>query len=70
VFALLRGESASGRVLCLQNVTGETQLLSRDAGTIFSRRPSSLVDLVGGQTLDARLGLELSPYQTLWLHPS
>lgn len=70
VFALVRGESASGRVLCLQNVTGETQLLSRGAGTVFSRRPSSLVDLVGGQTLDARLDLELSPYQTLWLHPS
>ena len=68
-FALLRiSPDGSQRVLCLHNVSRQSQNLTPDLKDIFSSVP--LTDLTTGRPIDKATGsLSLQPYQTLWLTP-
>jgi glucosylglycerate phosphorylase len=68
-FALLRiSPDGSQRVLCLHNVSRQSQNLTPDLKDIFSSVP--LTDLTTDRPIDNATGsLSLQPYQTLWLTP-
>jgi len=68
-FALLRiSPDGSQRVLCLHNVSRQSQNLTPDLKDIFSSVP--LTDLTTGRPIDKATGsLSLQSYQTLWLTP-
>jgi glycosidase len=69
IFALLRiSPDGSRRVLCLHNVSNQSQNVTPDLNNIFSSVP--LTDLTTGHPIDDSTGsLSLQPYQTLWLTP-
>jgi sucrose phosphorylase len=71
VFALWRGPSGTGGVLCLQNVSREVQCLNLDWGEMFGAAAGNLHDVITGRAVQHRDGqLALGPYQTLWLTPA
>jgi len=69
IFALLRiSPDGSQRVLCLHNVSTQSQNIRTDLNDIFSSVP--LTDLTTGRPIDEATGsLFLQPYQILWLTP-
>jgi glucosylglycerate phosphorylase len=69
IFALLRiSPDGSQRVLCLHNVSKQSQNVIPDLKDIFSS--GLLNDRITGSAIDASTGsLSLQPYQILWLTP-
>ena len=68
-FAVLRSSpQGSERVLCLQNVSNQTQSVNIRFSEAFEDEPDSLLDLISRERLHPGEGaLALLPYQTLWL---
>jgi sucrose phosphorylase len=72
IFGLLRtAPDESERVLCLLNVSAETQSLQVDLGSLHFPRTDQVRDLIAGSifsvSTDNTLSLQMSPYQVLWL---
>ncbi|HEX5807041.1 MAG TPA: alpha-amylase family glycosyl hydrolase [Anaerolineales bacterium] len=68
VFALLRiSPNAVERVLCLQNITDQSQQIGVEK--LAGLSPGPFTDLSTGQVINGSStnGLSLEPYQTLWL---
>ena len=70
IFAILRfSPDGSTRVLCLHNISDQSQRVRIEAREIFGLFASGLIDLVTDRRMDdlASDTLALQPYQTLWL---
>jgi glucosylglycerate phosphorylase len=70
IFALLRfSPDGSEHVLCLHNISDQTQRVRIEAKEIFGLFAGRLVDLITDQRKDDLVNdtLALQPYQTLWL---
>jgi len=70
LFALLRtSPEGNERVLCLHNVSAQSQSLSC---TLPFERRGEVRDIISGETWEAgeRLALTIEPYRALWLTPS
>jgi sucrose phosphorylase len=70
VFALLRfSPDGSERVLCLHNISDQTQRVRIEAKEIFGLFAGVLIDLIAGRRFDDLVNdvVNLQPYQTLWL---
>lgn len=67
VFAVARVSPAGHeRVVCLQNVSAQTQSIDLSRLAMFDDAHERLIDLIGGRPFDQR-ALTLQPYQALWL---
>ena len=67
VFALLRGDIQRGRVLCLVNAGSRRAYWKVDPAAELS---GELTDCLGGQHFNgASDGIDLEPFQVLWLEP-
>ena len=65
LFAIIRGTSSIGQVLCLQSVSDKRQRISLPAPF---NSANTLQDLVSGKRADVvDGGIELEPYQVLWV---
>jgi glucosylglycerate phosphorylase len=74
LFCLLRwAENGRSPLLCLHNVTNQTQTVSLDLRPLELAGSQAWVDLVAGGRYGVENGLELpltlQPYQVLWLRP-
>lgn len=70
VFAVLRfAPDGSTRVLCLHNISDQSQRLSMESKEIFGLFAGGLIDLISDQCMDDLLNgvVTLQPYQSLWL---
>jgi glucosylglycerate phosphorylase len=70
IFALLRlSPDGSQRVLCLHNISDQSQSVTINLNDIFSLSSGQLNDLITNYLMDDLLNgiLVLKPYQTLWL---
>ena len=70
IFALLRVSPNGGeRVLCLHNISDQSQRVRIESKELFGLFAGRLTDLVSGQHMDdlANDTMALLPYQTLWL---
>ncbi|HET6595901.1 MAG TPA: alpha-amylase family glycosyl hydrolase [Anaerolineales bacterium] len=70
VFAALRfSPDRSTRVLCLHNISDQSQRLSMESKEIFGLFAGGLIDLISEQRMDDLLNsvVTLQPYQSLWL---
>ena len=70
VFTLFRlSPDGAQRVLCLHNVSDQTQRVRIETKEIFGLFAAPLTDLITGQRMDDLLNdiVTLRPYQTLWL---
>ena len=70
IFALLRlSLDENQRVLCLHNISDQSQRVMFNLKDVFSSSSDRLVDLITDQLMDDPLNgrLTLQPYQTLWL---
>jgi hypothetical protein len=69
-FALLRlSPDGNQRVLCLQNVSDQTQRVAVDLEGISGSLSARFTDLLNNEPINDPLHgtLEMKPYQTLWL---
>jgi sucrose phosphorylase len=70
IFSLLRlSPDGNQRVLCLQNVSDQTQRVAVDLEGISGSLSARFTDLLNNEPINDPLHgtLELKPYQTLWL---
>jgi hypothetical protein len=70
IFAVLRfSPDGSQRVLCLHNISAQTQRVRIESKEIFGLFAGVLTDLISGNRMDDFLNnvLALQPFQTLWL---
>ncbi len=70
IFTLLRcSPDGTQRVLCLHNVSNQSQSVTIDSKDIFDLSSGRLMDLITDHLMDDsyRNNLVLQPYQTLWL---
>ncbi|HUF00149.1 MAG TPA: sugar phosphorylase [Anaerolineales bacterium] len=70
VFVLLRfSPDGSERVLCLHNISDQTQRVNLESKEIFGLFAGTLIDLITDHRMDDLLNdiVALQPYQTLWL---
>ncbi|HJR81419.1 MAG TPA: sugar phosphorylase [Anaerolineales bacterium] len=70
VFAVLRiSPAGNSRVLCLHNISDQTQRVKMESKEIFGLFAGGLIDLITDHRLDdlSMDTLVLQPYQTLWL---
>ena len=65
IFTILRGQSESDQVICLHNVSGETQTAHFDLSNIGKQ---SAVDMLSGRIITGEhITVIMEPYETVWL---
>lgn len=68
IFSLVRAAPGNGdKVLCLQNMTSQTQQIQIDHKDLDLPAFQAVTDLVSGQSFPLSAQFSLAPYQTLWL---
>ncbi len=67
IFCVLRVDARDRPVLCLHNVSDQSQTITLKLSDSFGAESNELVDLISSERFDANESLRLAPYQTLWL---